>query len=168
MDRKINEDKKICLGKIVSVHGIKGLVKIKSFTENPTDIDSYGNLSDASNNVVPLKINGAHKDLLIASIDGIDNRTDAEKFIKTKLYVSRNAMPETQEDDFYIEDLIGMKAQNSNGDIIGEIINIHNFGAGDIVEVKFTEEKEGKCFLFTKKTFPHIDIKAKTIKIILF
>ena len=104
-------DKKICLGKIVGVHGIRGEVKVKSYTELDKDLGSYGDLEDKnSTQKFTLKVTGHSKDLLRVKIKGVDDRNKAETLIGTELYANRDVLPEVQtEDVFYEADLVGLE-----------------------------------------------------------
>ena len=84
---------RVCLGVIIGVHGIKGLVRIKSYTQTDSDIASYGHLEDVAGNKLDLTIKGRAKSALLAEIKGVKDRTDAEKLKGTKLFIPRNALP---------------------------------------------------------------------------
>ena len=117
----MTEDK-ICLGAIVGVHGIKGEVKVKCFSENEKNLVRYGILSNETGDKnFDLKITGHSKDLLRVKIKGVDDRNTAETLIGTGLYIKRELLPVLAEDEFYHTDLIGLKAQNKEGEVVGEV-----------------------------------------------
>lgn len=121
---------------IVGVHGVRGLVKIKSFTEVPQDFLSYGPLSQNDGETFPsIKIISTHKSTLICQVDGLHDRDAAETLKGTKLCVSREALPLTQEDEFYIEDLKGLKVYYQQ-QLFGSVTEVVDYGAGPIIEIE--------------------------------
>lgn len=150
----------ICLGAIVGVHGIKGEVKIKSFTEKERDIEKYGELqSEDGSKKLSLKVTGHSKELLRAKVKGVEDRDAAEALIGTGLYVRRELLPETKEEEFYYNDLIGLEVkQQGSEDVIGEVNGVYNFGAGDLLEVKMKETNALEVLPFTKQYVPTINI----------
>ncbi len=134
----------VCLGKIVGVHGIKGEVKIKSYTAVDKDIACYGALSDKHNkHFFEITVTGHSKDLLRVKIKGIDDRTQAETLIGTELYTKRSMLPDPKAKEVYYEtDLIGLKVLDEDRKEVAKVIGFYNFGAGDILEIKL---KSGKA-----------------------
>ena len=153
------EDKKVCLGKIVGVHGIRGEVKVKSFTAVDKDIASYGDLTDKNNKqTFSIKVTGHSKDLLRIKIKGVEDRTKAETLIGTELYAERGVLPELKNEDvFYETDLVGLKVLDEQKNEIAKVIGFYNFGAGDILEIKL---KSGKAEMlpFNKGYVPEINL----------
>lgn len=102
----------VCVGVITTVHGVRGNVKVKSFTRNAADFAGFGTLCDASGRrSFDVKIVGESKGIFLVQIDGITDRTAAEALRGTELYVARDKLPETAENEFYYADLIGMTAK---------------------------------------------------------
>src|SRR5277367_5357467 len=99
----------IPLGVITTTHGVRGQVKIRSFTADPGDITAYGPLKDVSGRLFDITITGGTKDALIASIKGITTREEAESLRNTELLIARDALPETGKHEYYLEDLAGLK-----------------------------------------------------------
>jgi 16S rRNA processing protein RimM len=154
----------ICLGIISSAHGVRGQVKIRSFTSSPQDITAYGALQDASGRTYHLTITGSAKNALIASIKGIDSREAAGALRNVELFVERSALPAPQKNEYYQLDLIGLEVTTEDNTAFGHIIGVHNFGAGDLVEIKLPTGKE-EFLPLNKATFPVIDIKNKKVVI---
>lgn len=149
---------RICLGAIVGVHGIKGEVKVKSFTEIDSNLDKYGPLeNEAGDRKFIIKVVGHSKELLRVKIKGVDDRNIAESLIGTGLYVNRDLLPELDEEEFYHTDLIGLKAKLGSQEV-GEVSGVYNFGAGDLVDIKLTSGKS-EILPFTKEYVPEINIK---------
>ncbi len=153
------KENKVCLGAIVGVHGIKGEVKIKSFSDDEKHLTAYGALSNADDSQqIELKLVGHSKDLLRAKIKGVENRTTAEKYVGTGLYIGRDKLPDLAEEEYYHTDLIGLEVKNSSGLVLGKVNALYNFGAGDILEVK-TNAGNLEMLPFNKNFVPVISIK---------
>ena len=155
----MNEDKRICIGAVVGVHGIKGEVKVKSFTEPDTNIDKYGIVENKSaHQTFELKVVGRSKELLRVKIKGINDRNAAEALIGTGFYIDRTALPELDEEDEYYEaDLIGLEVHQNN-QVIGNVAGLYNFGAGEIIEITLKATGKSEMIPFTKAYVPEIKI----------
>lgn len=131
--------KRICLGKIVAAHGVKGLVKVVPFGDDYELLEALSPLyrNENSQESLTLSIRGTAGKFILASVQGCDNRNSAEDIAGTELWVDRTSLPALESDDeFYIEDLIGLQIQGSDGQALGILISVQNFGAGDLFEVK--------------------------------
>ncbi len=151
---------RICLGAIVGVHGIKGEVKVKSFTEDERALQNYGDVENKKGDKkYSVKIVGHSKELLRVKIKGVEDRNTAETLIGTELYVNRDVLPELGEEEFYHTDLIGLDVkEDASGEVIGKVDAIYNFGAGDLIEIRFSEGGS-EMLPFTKQYVPEIKIK---------
>lgn len=133
------QTKRVCLGRIASAHGVKGLVKLLPYGEDVSLLETLGPLYTAQDGPQTLKIkihNTAGKNV-IAAVEGCADRDQAEKLRGTELWVDRAALPEIEdEDEFYIEDLIGLEVRNEKGVRIGKVSAVENFGGGDLLDVK--------------------------------
>lgn len=151
----------IPLGVISGAHGIKGAVKLRPFTSETSNPLAYA-LQDQNGTAWKLKQIGSAKGQLICTIEGISDRNAAEKLKGTLLGTARSALPEPQDDgEFYIEDLIGMNVCLEGGEAYGTVKAVHNFGAGDIIEVSGTNGDE--MFSFDERTFPELNIAQRTL-----
>jgi 16S rRNA processing protein RimM len=152
------DNKLILVGVIRGAHGIKGQIIVKSYTDPFENIVKLP-VFDKENKPISLKITRIRPDgNLICSIKGCDSRTAAETLAKKAIYCLRSDLPEiNEEDEFYIEDLIGLKLVDVKGNHIGKILNVANYGGGDIVEVKFINEKDSELVPFSKELFPEIN-----------
>lgn len=158
----MKNDNRICLGAIAGVHGIKGEVKVKSFTQNDSDIDSYGVVeNEAGDRRFELKVLGHSKELLRVKIKGVDDRTAAEKLIGTAFYVDRGVLPElAEEDEYYEADLIGLKVRTSaSTETAGTVAGLYNFGAGEILEIKVKATGKLEMIPFNKEYVPEVNIQ---------
>ena len=156
----------VLVGVVTAPHGVRGLVKVKSFTEEPSDLVAYGALSDqAGLRTFQLEIVGEAKGQLIVRMDGIADRNAAEDLKGQKLYIHRSALPEPEEDEFYHADLIGLRTVLSDGSAHGRIKAVHDFGAGDLLEVAL--ESGGMTYLpFTRDVVPTVDLKSGTATVV--
>jgi len=145
---------RVLLGVVAAPHGIRGAVRIKSFTEDPMSLGAYGPLSDESGRkeyrVEPLS---AARGAVLARIEGVADRTAAEALRGLRLYVERSALPETGEREWYEADLIGLAAVGKDGRDWGKVIAFHDFGAGSMMEVS-----GGAMLPFTDAVVPEIDV----------
>lgn len=127
---------RICVGVVVGVKGVKGEVRIKSFTENPVDVGAYGPVeSEDGTRTWELKAVGEAKGAVVARLKGIADRDQAEALKGEKLYVARAKLPQPAEGTYYHSDLVGMNVVLTSGESKGAVVAVHNFGAGDIIEV---------------------------------
>ncbi len=155
--KKTSPQERVQIGFITAAHGIRGQVKVKSFTENPTDLTAYGPLYTDAGAAIPLTITGQAKQLLIGTIENVSDRTEAERYINTPLFIPREALPAPTEGDYYHADLISLEARLQNNTPYGTIIAIHNFGAGDILEI-LTPDNKTEMLPFNKDTIPEIHV----------
>jgi 16S rRNA processing protein RimM len=151
---------RICVGQILGAHGVRGLVKLASFTEDPEAIAHYGDLTDeAGARTFSVALAGANKGHWIARIDKVDDRDAAQALSGTRLFVDRAKLPPPDEDEFYHADLIGLRAELPDGTPLGTVAAMHNFGAGDIIEIALPSGKR-PLLPFDRETVPEIDPAA--------
>lgn len=155
------KDKRVCIGKIVAAHGIKGEVKVLSYTLNGSDIDKYGEAENfAKTRKFNIKVVGSSKGSYRVKIKGIDNRNDAEALVGTELYVARDVLPKLEDDEYYFSDLIGLKVcLKTKENEIGKVVCFDDFGAGTIMEIKLNNQKETEMLPFTMEYVPTINLK---------
>ena len=155
----------ICVGAVTSARGIKGDIRIKSFTADPQDIANYGPLFDKTGNVAyELKVTGQAKGQLIGRIAGTPDRTAAEKLKGLQFFVPRASLPTIDDDEYYFSDLIGLNVEDTKGNALGTISSVENFGAGDVLEIVGVING-GIMVQFKKETVPQIDIQNGSVVI---
>lgn len=151
--------KRVCLGKITSAHGVRGLVKIFPFGEDPSLIETLGPCYTSESGSETLTIhlkNPMGNKVYLAEVEGIASREDVATVKGTKLFVDKDKLPEIEDDGtFYYEDLVGLKAVNEDGKELGKVIAVENFGAGELLEVRL---KSGQDVLipFTDEYVPEV------------
>lgn len=125
------------LGVITGAHGVRGEVKVKTFTADPRAIARYGALSDAAGTrSFALKPRGSARGQVIAAIDGVDTRDAAEALKGVELFVARDRLPRPRRGETYIVDLVGLAAVAADGTAIGRVTRVVNYGAGDVLEIE--------------------------------
>ena len=156
---------KICIARIGAAHGVRGAVKLWSFTEDPLAVTRYGVLAtkDGSRSFEIATAREA-KDHLVATLKGVATREDAERLNGIELYIAREKLPDTADDEYYHADLIGLAAVDAAGAPMGRVIAIHNFGAGDIIEIA---PPHGTSMLlpFTNAVVPTVDLASGRVVI---
>lgn len=149
----------LCLGVIAGAHGVRGEVRIKTFTERPEDITRYGPLTaETGQQLLVLSDPKPLKGGVAARIEGILDRTDAEALKGTHLYVARNSLPALKDEEFYHADLVGLRVKSVNGADIGIVVAVYDFGAGDILEIERNKEQP-LIVPFTYDAVPEVDIE---------
>ena len=155
----------ILLGVVIGAQGLGGEVRVKTFTEDASRLSAYGALHTREGRVLEILAARPSKGgIAVVSLKGIENRDSAEALAGTQLFVARSALPATTQDEFYHADLIGLRAQDSEGRVIGEIRAIHNFGAGDVVEIV---RGDGNTLLlpFTREFVPAIHLAENYVTV---
>ncbi|QDO96470.1 ribosome maturation factor RimM [Ferrovibrio terrae] len=155
----------LLLGVVIGAQGIQGEVKVKTFTGEPEAVGDYGPLQDATAaRTFQLKVLRLSKgDVVIARIKGVEDRNAAEALKGTELYVLRSALPQADEGEFYFADLVGLTAMMS-GRVLGSVSAVHNYGAGDMLEVK-TDSGRSAMVPFTDDAVPVVDLAAGTVTV---
>ena len=155
----------VLLAAVIGAQGLKGEVKLKTFTTTPEALARYGSLHDARGRTFEITACRPTKDgEAVIAFKGITDRGAAEALKGTQLFVSREALPATEEEEFYHADLIGLEAYDSEGRLVGRISAIHNFGAGDVIAITRSDGDE-VLLAFTRETVPVIDIAGGRIGI---
>lgn len=159
--------KRICLGKIAGVHGVKGLVKFFPYGEDPTLLQTASAIytSETGSETVKITLKNPQGKFILAAIDGVNSREDAQSLGWRELYISRDDLPEPEDGSFYYEDLKGLKVLDKTGTHIGKVINVDDFGAGDLLEI---QPLSGKTYYvpFVDQYVLNTNLKDGTITII--
>ena len=156
---------RLCVAVIAGAHGVRGDVRIKSFTADPEGLAAYGPLTDKTGaREFRIKVHGLARGLLRAHIKGVDDRNAAEALAGVELYIERGLLPEPEEDEFYHTDLVGLRAVLKDGSEYGLVRALHDFGAGDVIEIMLAAG--GTVILpFTKAVVPSVDLGAGIVVI---
>ncbi|MGE3148013.1 MAG: ribosome maturation factor RimM [Pseudorhodoplanes sp.] len=157
---------RICVAQVGAAHGLKGEVRVFSFTENPEDFRRYGPLqSKDGKRTLTIAAVRPGRDHFVVKFEGIDDRDAADLLRNMELYVARDSLPAPSADDtFYHADLLGLTATYRDGARAGEVIAVHNFGAGDLLEIR-RDGADALLVPFTEQAVPVIDLAAQQIVI---
>ncbi|MPZ39116.1 MAG: ribosome maturation factor RimM [Rhizobiales bacterium] len=156
---------RICVAQIGAPHGVRGEVKLWPFTADPLSVATYGPL-ESEDRAARFEIETLRtaKDHLVARLKGVNDRDTAVRLTNTKLFVSREKLPETDADDeFYHTDLIGLAVVDTDENTLGSVAAIHNFGAGDLIEVMPTQGGTTVLLPFTEAMVPVVDVAGQRI-----
>jgi 16S rRNA processing protein RimM len=155
----------ICIARIGAAHGVRGEVRLWTFTEDPLAVKRYGPLA-TKDGARSFEVTHAReaKDHLVATLKGITTRDEAERLNGIELYIAREKLPAPDDGEYYHADLIGLAAVNAANEPLGRVIAIHNFGAGDIIEIA---PPQGATLLlpFTNAIVPTVDLAAGRVVI---
>jgi 16S rRNA processing protein RimM len=155
---------RVCLGQIGAAHGVRGEVRLRSFTADPAAILDYGPLETEDGRIVEIEAMRPAKDHFVARFSGVADRGAAERLKNIKLYVPRDRLPEPDEsDEFYYADLVGLRVFDRAGAQIGTVVAVHNFGAGDLIEVKPEAGSKTELLPFDAATVPEVDLAGGRI-----
>jgi 16S rRNA processing protein RimM len=168
MADKDGKSQRLLMGRIGAAHGIKGEVRIQSFTEEPLGLKDYGELAtNRPGLTIVIESARATTNVLVARLKGVSTRSEAERFNGVELYIDRNLLPEIEdEDDFYLADLIGLEARLEDGEVAGKVIAVPNFGAGDILEIGGGPRGETRFIPFTRAAVPEVRLKDGYVVIV--
>lgn len=156
---------RVCIGKIASAHGVKGLVKLLPYCDDVSLLDGKVFTDETGTDTLEITLKNALGKYVLAQVKGIDTREDAEK-LKSLLYIPREDLPKIDNDDeFYIEDLVGLSAQTPDGTPLGRIKAVDNFGAGDLLEIAPLGGGQSYYVPFHDDFVSNIDLATKNITI---
>ncbi len=158
------KDNRLCVAKIATAHGIKGLVKLHVFVENTDLLNGDLFTAETGEKTLKIKLKNATAKHWLAEIDGINDRTEAEKLRGTNLFIHKNSLPEPDEGEFYINDIIGLPCISQDGESIGKIIAFQNFGAGDLLDI---QPENGESFYLPMTDDTILDIQEDQIIVVI-
>jgi len=156
---------RILMAQVGSAHGIRGEVRVKAFGEDPLALADFGTLVSENGQTYRItNLRPAKGQMLVARFKGIGDRTAAEALNGTKLYIDREQLPEPDEDEFYLTDLIGCTAVNENAETVGRVVAVPNFGAGDLLDLELSD---GSTLLvpFSEDYVPEVDIAQRMVTV---
>jgi 16S rRNA processing protein RimM len=156
-------EKPVLLAAVIGASGLKGAVKVKTFTASPEALTGYGALKDKHGKEFSITAFRTGKPgEAVISFSDITTREAAEALKGTELFVARETLPKPGEEEFYHADLVGLEAQDSEGRVLGTVAALHNYGAGDIIEIT-RADGDSVLMAFTRETVPTIDIPGGRI-----
>ena len=157
----------LLIGRVGGAHGVRGEVRISTFTADPLAIADYRHLKKADGSpALTITSARASKGGVVARCKGIDSRDQAEALRGLALHIDRADLPEPDEDEFYLADLIGLRAETPEGALIGKVKSVQDFGAGDILEIDPAEGGQTWYLAFTREAVPTVDIAGKRLVVV--
>jgi 16S rRNA processing protein RimM len=162
MPRETSADRKrVCVARIGAAHGVRGEVKLWSFTADPFAVTQYGPLESADGaQSFEIKALRPGRGFFVARLKGIADRSAAERLNNVKLFVPRERLPSPEADEFYHADLVGLLLVDRNGVELGRVVAVQNFGAGDLLEIEPLAGGDTVLLPFTEAVAPVVDIAA--------
>jgi 16S rRNA processing protein RimM len=163
---RAQERQRICVARLGAPHGVRGDVKLWSFTADPAAVADYGPFETADGRVIEIETMRPAKDFFVVRLKGVADRDAVEQLRNAELFVPRDRLPAPDgSDEFYHADLIGLAVVDAAGATLGSVVAVHNFGAGDLIEVRFAALSDTVMLPFTQATVPAIDIAGGRIVI---
>jgi 16S rRNA processing protein RimM len=162
-----DDRKRICVARIGAAHGVRGEVRLFSFTDEPDAIRRYGPFTTPDGRTIEIAALRPAKDCFVARLKGIDDRNAAERLRNVELFVARERLPAAEADEFYHADLIGLAAVDRDGRALGTVVAMHNFGAGDIIEMALDGRRSTVMLPFSAAVVPHVDVAGGRITVVL-
>ena len=154
---KENINNFIVIGVITGKHGLKGLVKVKWFTETLEGLESYNPIKLSNNDTYFLSIVSENKGQAVCKLDNVLNANEAELLKGQKIFAERSRFPKLKENEYYQSDLVGCKVNTVNGKYIGEVTGVYDYGAGSLLEIG------DDLIIFNDKNFPYVRTDNKEI-----
>lgn len=154
---------KVLLAAVIGAHGLKGEVRVKAFTEDPSSLGSYGMLvTDAGRELRVDQVSSGKPGEAIVWFGGVRDRNAAEALKGEQLFVRREALPDPEPGEFYHADLVGLPAEDETGAPVGTVKAMHNFGAGDLIELEHTDGRTS-FLLFSDATVPIVELGKRIV-----
>ena len=161
-----DRDARVCVGVITGAHGLRGLVRVRPFTDVAEDVGAYGPVQseDGTRNFILDVRNRAGKGQILVQIEGVGDRNGAEALKGEKVFVARDRLPLPEEDEFYHADLLGLDVVTVEGEALGTVRALHDFGGGELLEIADTGGRLGTVS-FTRAAVPDIDLAARRVTV---
>lgn len=160
---------RILVGRFGSPHGVEGEIRLTSFTSDPCAIASYKPLFDegGAREFSILRLRAQRNNTFIARVGSIGDRASAGALTNVPLYVPRASLPKTGAEEFYRADLIGLNAVTATGEPFGRVLNVANFGGGDILELATANSGAVLLLPFKKEFFSNVDLERGQVTVLL-
>lgn len=148
----------VCVAEVATAHGVRGAMKLRCFTEQPENVALYGPLLDEQGReLLRIRIIGSWRGGVIVEAEGVRDRTAAEFLRGVRLYVPRARLPAVGEDEFYHVDLVGLEARDESGAVLGRVVSVQDFGAGELLEIETAPGRTG-FVTFSREAVPEVDL----------
>jgi 16S rRNA processing protein RimM len=163
----MRQDRLVLVGVFGAPQGVRGEIRVKSFTDDPKAIGAYGALTDAARSRVFAfeRLRALKDDMLVVKIRGVETREAAASLTRVEIYAGRDRMPPPGEDEYYYADLVGLEAVTATGERLGRVAHVSNYGAGDILEIAPDGGGQTLLMPFTRAVAPTVDFQGRRIVI---
>jgi 16S rRNA processing protein RimM len=163
----LRPDRLVLVGAFGAPQGVRGEIRVRSFTFEPKAIGAYGTLTDVgrSRAFAFERLRGLKDDMVVVKVKGIDTREAAASLTGVEIFARREQLPPPEADEFYYDDLVGLEAVTCEGRLLGRVVSLMNYGAGDILEISAGGEDERLLLPFTKSVAPIVDFETGRIVI---
>ncbi len=155
----------IPIAKILSAHGVRGLVKLRCYLDDADNLADYEPICDSKGKAYKITLKNSIKGDWLAEINGITDRNESEKLRGIELFIRRDQLPDIEDGEYYIEDIIGCAAIDKSGTKIGDVVGFENFGASDLVEIKPVNGGKTYYLPMVEPYVGKIDVNAGTIEV---
>lgn len=153
------KQERLCVGVVGAPRGVRGEVRIKSFTADPLDIAAYGPVETEDGRTLTITSVQPVKGMVAARFEGIADRYQAEALKNVRLYIDRALLPEPDDEEWYHADLIGLAVEDTDGTRIGTVTTVQDFGGGDLLEVALEGQRSTVFVPFTRDVVPVVNVK---------
>ncbi len=161
----MDSGRKICVGQFAGAHGVRGLVRLRSFTQDPKAIFDYAPLlGEDGARVFKIAPHATLKDLFLVKVEGVASKEEADQLRGDKIYIPHGLLPETSRDEYYEADLVGLKAVDESGKAYGKVLGVFDYGGGPFVEIG-ASKKDSFMLPFKEAFVPGIDLESGTMRI---
>ena len=161
----LSKSKFIQVGKIGRPKGTKGLLRLHCFLHDDRDINKFESFYLEDESTIKIKLVSFDKKSPIININNINTRTDVEFYVNKTIFLQKEKLNPTKENEYYFHDLEDLDVINNKNEIVGKVVSVVNFGAGDLLEIYFQKSSKNEFFRFTEQNFPSVNISEKKITI---
>lgn len=154
---------RICVGAIAGAYGVNGEVRLKSFCADPAAIEDYDLTTEDGARGFTVTLTRAIKNGFVANMTGVASKEEADALKGTRLYATRDQLPELPDDEYYHNDLIGLEVYDTGGTLLGSVKSVMNHGASDLLEIQGAKLKDTVLLPFTMEAVPTVDLSAGRI-----
>ncbi len=158
-------ERRVLVAQIGAPHGVRGEVRLRSFTEAPAALVDYNPLQTEDGRSLVVRRLRPAKGMFVATLDGVETREAAAALANARLYIARDRLPEPEDEAWYHADLIGLAAVHVDGRPLGRVIAVHDFGAGDLLEIRLDLASRTALVPFTRENVPHVDLAGRRVEI---
>jgi len=160
------ERHRVCVARVGAPHGVRGEVKLWSFTADPAAVKTYGPFETEDGRAVEIDALRPAGDCFVARLKGVADRDAAAMLRNKDLYVPRERLPAPEDDEFYLADLVGLAVMDRDGKKLGTVMAVHDFGAGPVLEFRPDAGGDTVMLPFTEQIVPVVDVAGGRLMVV--